>query len=112
MYVRCSMISASVSTWPYIIVAVERMPMRCASRCTSSHASGPPFLTEMRLRTRVARISAPPPGSVRWPASYSASSTPRIESPETCTIWWISGAEKKCGVMCGKRWRASRTIAG
>ena len=62
------MISAGVSTWPYIMVAVERMPTWWAARWTSSQASGPPFLTEMRFRTRAARISAPPPGSVRWPA--------------------------------------------
>ena len=101
MWSKCSTTSASVSTCPYIMVAVERMPARWASRCTSSQVSGPPFFTETRCRTRFARISAPPPGSVVCPASCRASITPRTVRPETSAIWWISGAEKKCGVMCG-----------
>ena len=35
----CSTRSSSVSTWPYIIVAVVDMPRRCAWRMTSSHSS-------------------------------------------------------------------------
>ena len=35
----CSTRSSSVSTWPYIIVAVVDMPSRCASRMTPSHSS-------------------------------------------------------------------------
>ena len=35
----CSTRSSSVSTWPYIIVAVVDMPSRCAWRMTSSHSS-------------------------------------------------------------------------
>jgi hypothetical protein len=35
----CSMRSSSVSTVPYIIVAVVRRPARCASRITPSHSS-------------------------------------------------------------------------
>jgi hypothetical protein len=31
--------SSTVSTWPYIIVAVVRSPFRCASRITPSHSS-------------------------------------------------------------------------
>lgn len=56
------------------------MPTWCAARWTSSKASGPPFSIEMRRRTRVARIAAPP-GSVPWPASWSAARTPRRSSP-------------------------------
>ena len=40
----CSTRSASVSTWPYIIVAVVDMPRRCAWRITSSHSPAVVFL--------------------------------------------------------------------
>ena len=35
----CSTRSASVSTWPYIIVAVVDIPSRCAWRITFSHSA-------------------------------------------------------------------------
>ena len=83
------------------MVAVERSPSRCASRWTSSQVSGPPFFGEMRLRTRSARISAPPPGSVRWPGVVEAREHAADRQPRHLAICWISGAEKKCGVNAG-----------
>src|ERR1041384_1894660 len=49
---KWSRMSSASSTWPYIIVAVDLNPRRCASRCPSSHASGPPFFGSTRVRTR------------------------------------------------------------
>ena len=65
----CSTRSSSVSTWPYIIVAVVDMPSRCAWRMTSSHSSDFVFFGAMIARTRSTRISAPPPGTESSPAS-------------------------------------------
>ena len=66
---RCSIRSASVSTWPYIIVAVVDMPSRCAWRITFSHSAVRVFFGAMMSRTRSTRISAPPPGIESRPAS-------------------------------------------
>ena len=53
----CSTRSSSVSTWPYIIVAVVEMPSRCAWRMTPSHSPVFVFFGAMILRTRSTRIS-------------------------------------------------------
>ena len=64
--------SANVSTWPYSIVQLVRMPSWCASRCTSIHSSPVSFLSAIVARTAGLNTSAPPPGSVSSPASRSA----------------------------------------
>ena len=101
--------SSGCSTWPYIMVAVDLKPCRCASRCTSSHAPGPPFLGSMRLRTRSESTSAPPPGMLVCPACLSRASTSGTGLPATSDMVRISEALKKCGVTDGKRRRVSRT---
>ncbi len=62
--------SAGVSTWPNIIVQVDRPPSSCQTRWTSSHSSVSTLLTVIALRTRSTRISAPPPGRLPMPASF------------------------------------------
>ena len=56
--------------------------MRCAMRCTSSHSSPVHLSSQIFLRTRGAKISAPPPGSESSPASRSRRSTSAIGSPK------------------------------
>src|SRR5207245_4313433 len=76
------------------MVAVDLKPRRCASRWTSSHASGPPFFGAMRLRTRVKRTSAPPPGMVRWPAPRDRKST-RLNSSHGSISYAVFCLKKK-----------------
>ncbi len=90
----CSTRSSSVSTWPYIIVAVVDMPRRCAWRITSSHSSDFVFFAAMILRTRSTRISAPPPGTESSPASRSRVSVSGTVSFERRAMCWISGGER------------------
>ncbi len=93
--------SSSVSTCPYIIVAVPRNPTWCDARTTSIQVSALIFSGLMRSRTRSDSTSAPPPGSVRWPASHSASKTSVYVFSATSAIPAISGGDQKCGVTCG-----------
>jgi hypothetical protein len=66
---------SSVSTWPNIMVAVVLNPIRWAFSQTSSHWSVVALRGAMTLRTDSVRISAPPPGMVRIPASHKVCST-------------------------------------
>ena len=102
MLSRWSRTSSGCSTWPYIMVAVDRKPCRCASRCTSSHAPGPPFLGSIRRRTRSESTSAPPPGMLVWPAWRRRLRTSGIGLPATSDMVRISDALKKCGVTDGE----------
>ena len=68
---RCSTRCSTVSTWPYIIVAVVRMPRPWAIRCTSSHSSLRSLRKPMTSRTPSSRISAPAPGIESSPAARS-----------------------------------------
>ena len=72
---RCSIRSASVSTWPNIIVAVLRPPSSCQTRFTLSQSSVITLPRVIAVRTRSTRISAPPPGRLPRPAAFSRSST-------------------------------------
>ena len=92
----CSTRSASVSTWPYIIVAVVDMPSRCAWRITFSHSAVFVFFGAMISRTRSTRISPPPPGIESRPASRSRVSVSGIVSFERRAMCWISGGESAC----------------
>ena len=63
-----------------------------------------PSWARCAVRTRSESTSAPPPGSVRWPASQRRSSTSVDREARRPAPWcWISEAVKKCGVTCGKR---------
>jgi hypothetical protein len=92
----CSTRSASVSTWPYIIVAVVDIPSRCASRMIPSHSDDVVFFGEMILRTRSTRISAPPPGSESSPASRSRVRVCEIVSLERRAACCTSEGESAC----------------
>ena len=93
----CSTRSASVSTCPYIIVAVVEMPRRCASRITPSHSAVFVFFGAMILRTRSTRISRAAAGQrvepgVAQPREHVAT----VESFERRAMCWISGGESAC----------------
>ena len=92
----CSTRSATVSTWPYIIVAVVDMPSRCAWRITSSHSDDFVFFGAMMSRTRSTRISPPPPGIESSPESRSRESVSQTVSFERRAMCWISGGESAC----------------
>src|SRR5215204_221963 len=71
------------STWPNMIVVVERRPRRCAVSWTESHCSVVTLSGQMTARTSSSRISAAVPGSDARPASrrrarYVSSSSPRV----------------------------------
>ncbi len=89
----CSTRSSSVSTWPYIIVAVVDIPRRWACRMTSSHSSDFVFFGAMIARTRSTRISAPPPGIESRPASRRRVNVSGTVSFERRAMCWISGGE-------------------
>ena len=89
----CSTRSSRVSTCPYIIVAVDETPRRCASRMTPSQSADFVFFGAMMSRTRSTRISAPPPGSESSPASRSRVSVSGMVSFERRAMCWISGGE-------------------
>ena len=92
----CSTRSSSVSTWPYIIVAVVEMPSRCASRITPSHSFVFVFFGAMMSRTRSTRISAPPPGIESSPASRSRVSVSGTVSFERRAMCSISDGDSAC----------------
>ena len=80
----CSTRSSSVSTWPYIIVAVVDMPSRCACRITLSHSELFVFFGAITSRTRSTSTSPPPPGTESRPASRSrerVSQVVRLRAP-------------------------------
>ncbi len=94
--------SARVSTWPNIIVAVERRPWRCASSITASHSSAEHLLrgelsahavdedlgaaARHRVETRGAQARAAPRTAARR------------ETRQMCTI---SGGESACSHRSG-----------
>jgi hypothetical protein len=86
----------SVSTWPYIMVAVVDIPIRCASRMIPSHSALVVFFGLMILRTRSTRISAPPPGSESSPASRRRVRATGIVTFERRAACWISEGESAC----------------
>ena len=92
----CSTRSSSVSTWPYIMVAVVDMPRRWASRMTPSHSAVFVFFGAMILRTRSTSTSPPPPGSESRPESRSRESVSAVVSFERREMCWISGGESAC----------------
>ena len=92
----CSTRSSTVSTWPYIIVAVVDMPRLCAWRITSSHSEDFVFFGAMISRTRSTRTSPPPPGTESRPESRSRDSVSQTVSFERLAMCWISGGESAC----------------
>jgi hypothetical protein len=87
--------SSPVSRCPYIIVAVVLNPILCASRITPAQSALEPFRWLIFFFTLSERISAPPPGIVRSPASQRRRSTSGTVRPETRAIPCISDVEKK-----------------
>jgi len=85
----CSTRSGTVSTWPYIIVAVVDIPSLWACRITSSHSDDFVFFGAMMSRTRSTRISPPPPGIESSPESRSRESVSQIVSFERRAMCWI-----------------------
>src|SRR5438132_930883 len=84
---------SGVSTWPYMIVEVVRIPSACAVVITSTHCS-----TVMRPRAMVSRIgwsriSAEVPGNVPRPAAFSSLRYSRIGSPERTEPYSTSSVE-------------------
>ena len=64
---KCSTRSSIVSIWPNIIVAVDRPPSSCQTRCTFSQSSVMTLPRVIAERTRSTKISAPPPGRLPEP---------------------------------------------
>ena len=92
----CSTRSATVSTWPYIIVAVVDIPSRCAWRITFSQSAVFVFFGAMISRTRSTSTSPPPPGIESRPASRRRVSVSGIVSFERREMCWISGGDRAC----------------
>ena len=105
---RCSTRSATVSTWPNIMVAVVRMPRPCASSMTRSHSSVVALRGAIFSRTDSTRISAPPPGIESMPAACSRRSTSSVEVLETWDRCTISGGLMACRWSAGQRCLRSR----
>jgi hypothetical protein len=83
----------TVSTWPYIIVAVVDMPSRCASRITPSHSSEVVFFGAMIVRTAVDEDLAAAAGSESSPASRRRARVSGIVSLERRAMCCTSGGE-------------------
>ena len=92
---------AGVSTWPYMMVEVVRMPRAWAEVITSIHWSTVMRPRAMRSRISWSRISADVPGSVPSPASRSAFRKSGIDSPERVDPYRISSGEKACRCISG-----------
>ena len=86
--------SAPDSPAPYMIVAVERIPMPCASRITRSQVAVSHFLGQITARTSSTRISAAVPWRVPRPASRSRSSTSRVGRPALPATYQTSSGEQ------------------
>ena len=67
-------------------------------RCMCSQISAGSLPGATILRTRGAKTSAPPPGSVSRPAATSSCSTSSCVRPESFVMWWISDAVKQLQV--------------
>ncbi len=76
------------------MVAVVRMPRRCAVSITSSHSDVEPLAMPMIRRTRSDRISAPPPGIESSPAAISRRSASSRESFDTLAMCCTSAGER------------------
>ena len=90
---KCSTRSAAVSTWPNIIVALERRPPSWILRCTSSQRSVVVFFGAMILRTRSTSISAPAPGTLPRPAALRSRMTSSMGRFSYWAKWSSSGAD-------------------
>jgi hypothetical protein len=91
----CSTRSSSVSTWPYIIVAVVDMPSRCAWRMTPSH-SRLRLLRRDDVADAVDEDLGAAAGIESRPASRSRVSVAGTVSFERRAMCWISGGDSAC----------------
>ena len=67
--------------WPYMMVALERSPTRCAALTISTQRDVISLRGESTSRTASSRISAAVPGMVPRPASFSQSRYSRSGIP-------------------------------
>ena len=81
--------------------------MRCV--CSQYSAGSLPGATI--LRTRGAKTSAPPPGSVSSPAATSSFSTSSCVRPESFVMWWISDAVKSFSCTSGSPTLRARVMS-
>jgi len=78
-----------------MMVAVDRIPIPCASRITRSQVAVSHFLGQITCRTSSTRISAAVPWRVPRPAARSRSSTSRVETPAFSATNETSSGEQK-----------------
>src|SRR5262247_3526473 len=85
---------AGVSTWPYMIVEVVRIPRAWAVVITSTHCSTVIRPRAMVSRIAWSRISAEVPGSVPSPADFSSVRYSLIGNPDLTEPYSTSSGEK------------------
>ena len=78
---RCATQCAGVSTWPYIMVELDRSPTSCAVVTMSIHSAAGSLPLVRTQRTSSSRISAAVPGIVSSPAACSSVSHSRTSAP-------------------------------
>ena len=100
---RCATQCRGLSTWPYIIVELDRMPTRCAVVTTSTQVAVGSLPLVRTQRTSSSRISAAVPGMVSRPASRALISQSSIDRPGAGAPLTISIGENACTCMPGTR---------
>ena len=98
-----------MSTWPYIIVELDRSPTSWAVVTTSIHAEVGSLPLVSTQRTSSSRISAAVPGMEPSPASRRLVSHSRIDVPLLVTPLEISIGENACTCIDGTRAFTART---
>lgn len=106
---RCPTQWCGWSTWPYIIVELDRSPTSCAVVTTSIHSAVGSLPLVSTQRTSSSRISAAVPGIVSRPASRNSVSQSRTDTPLRETPLAISIGEKACTCIDGTRSLTART---
>ncbi len=100
---RCCTQWRGLSTWPYIIVELDRSPTLCAVLTTSIQVfvGSLPFVSTHRISS--SRISAAVPGIVSSPASRALIRKSSIDRPVRAAPLTISIGLKACTCMSGTR---------
>lgn len=98
-----------LSTWPYIMVELDRSPTSCAVVTISIHSEVGSLPLVSTQRTSSSRISAAVPGIVSSPASRRLISHSLIDSPLLVTPLAISIGENACTCIDGTRALTART---
>ena len=94
---------AGWSTWPYIIVELDRSPTRWAVETTSTQVLAGSLPLVSTHRTSSSRISAAVPGIVSRPASRALTRKSSTESPVRLAPLTISIGEKAWTCISGTR---------